>query len=87
MSIRFDLPDVQARVEIFKRYANQFKEEELKVLAEQTDGFSGRGIFELCKNVERKWASKIIRKEEEDYIPSLEVYRDVIEQRKENGLV
>lgn len=40
------------------------------MLAEQTEGFSGRNISDICKrkiyyniDAERKWASKLIRQE------------------------
>jgi hypothetical protein len=35
---------------------------------------SGRDISDICKDAERKWASKFIRKEVDTVIPSLDVY-------------
>jgi len=35
----------------------------LTELAQISNGISGRGILEICKDVERKWASKVVRGE------------------------
>jgi ATP-dependent 26S proteasome regulatory subunit len=87
LSITFDLPDVFARKEIFKRYAKHLKEEELEVIAQNSEGLSGRSILETCKNVERKWASMIIRKEVEGYVPSAEMYQKALKLRIESHLM
>jgi ATP-dependent 26S proteasome regulatory subunit len=49
LSIPFNLPDSQSRAAIFKRYAKHLKEEDRQMLAEQTEGFSGRNISDICK--------------------------------------
>lgn len=33
---------------------------------------SGRNIADICKDAERRWASKIIRKETDQDLPSLQ---------------
>jgi hypothetical protein len=37
---------------------------------------SGRDISDICKDAERKWASKYIRKEVSDITPDVSVYLD-----------
>lgn len=41
-----------------------------------TVNLSGRDIADICKDAERKWASKYIRKEATDLFPNLQVYKD-----------
>ena len=72
--IRFELPDSGTRSSIFERYAKQLSKEELKTLGEMSVHLSGRDICDICKNAERKWASKFIRKEVKTVVPSLDVY-------------
>lgn len=86
LSISFDLPDVFARKEIFKRYAKQLRPEELDLLADISKGLSGRGIYEVCKNVERKWASRYIRKEVEETVPVYQVYEEMVKERVKQAL-
>jgi len=42
---------------------------------------SGRDISDICKDAERKWASKYIRKEVTEITPSLQVYMDATAKR------
>ena len=35
---------------------------------------SGRDISDICKDAERRWASKFIRKEVNDIVPQFDVY-------------
>ena len=81
LSIRFDLPDVSTRAQIFQRYAKQLSEAELNTLAEMSVNLSGRDISDICKEAERKWASKYIRKEVSDLSPKMEVYTEATQQR------
>ena len=37
---------------------------------------SGRDISDICKEAERKWASKYIRKQVSTLAPQMEVYRE-----------
>lgn len=43
---------------------------------------SGRNISDICKDAERRWASKIIRKETEDDLPNLNQYIEALKNRK-----
>lgn len=81
MSIRFELPDASTRAEIFQRYAKQLSEEELKALGELSVYLSGRDIADICKDAERKWASKYIRKEVTTISPSMGVYEEATKNR------
>ena len=74
LSIRFELPDSDTRGSIFERYAKQLSKQELNTLGEMSVYLSGRDICDICKNAERKWASKFIRKEVNTVVPSLDVY-------------
>lgn len=42
---------------------------------------SGRDISDICKDAERKWASKYIRKEVTTLAPSVNVYMDSTKNR------
>lgn len=42
---------------------------------------SGRDICDICKDAERKWASKYIRKEVTTVVPSREVYLEALKTR------
>ncbi len=81
ISVRFELPDAHTRGLIFQRYAKQLKAEELKELGEMSEELSGRDIADICKNAERRWASKLIRKEKSGKVPELEVYKECTAQR------
>lgn len=61
MRIFFDAPDAPARASIFARYARQLSEGQLQRLAEGAEGLSGRDILDVCKQTERRWASKLLR--------------------------
>lgn len=74
ITIRFELPDSKTRSEIFKRYAKQLSQTELDQLGEISLNLSGRDISDICKDAERRWASKYIRKEVTSLSPALEVY-------------
>ena len=81
ITIRFDLPDAATRSSIFKRYAKQLSQSELDHLGELAVHLSGRDIADLCKDAERRWASKYIRKEVTELAPSLEVYTAATQTR------
>jgi len=42
---------------------------------------SGRDICDICKDAERKWASKYIRKEVSEVKPDISVYREATKTR------
>jgi len=81
MSIRFELPDAGTRAEIFQRYAKQLTDEERSTLGELSVYLSGRDIADICKDAERKWASKFIRKEVETVSPAFAVYEEATKNR------
>lgn len=86
LSIKFDLPDHFARREIFKRYAKHLPEPDLDRLAKASEGLSGRGILETCKDVERRWASLTIREEAGSALPDAESYASSLQDRIRNRL-
>ena len=49
LSIKFELPDVLSRMAIYQRYAKQLPPDDLRVLAEHSEGLSGRNISDVCK--------------------------------------
>ena len=51
------------------------KKEELDELGKMSVNLSGRDISDICKDAERKWASKYIRKEVSTIEPDIEVYK------------
>lgn len=81
LSIRFELPDAKTRALIFQRYAKQLSKEELDHLGELSTNLSGRDIADICKDAERKWASKYIRKEVTSIVPEKEVYEEATQNR------
>nr|GLL37673.1 cell division control protein 48 isoform X2 [Ipomoea trifida] len=68
----------QTRKEIGAQYAKHLTESELSEFSKATEGFSGRDIRNVCQQVERHWASKIIRgqtqRDERCPLPPLEEY-------------
>lgn len=81
LSIRFELPDASTRAQIFQRYAKQLSEGELAELGSLSVDLSGRDVYDICKEAERKWASKYIRKQVTDLTPQMEVYREAAASR------
>ena len=47
-------------------------------LGEISVNLSGRDISDICKDAERKWASKYIRKEVSTIEPALDVYLEAV---------
>lgn len=90
LSVRFELPDVKTRALIFQRYAKQLSQEELLKLAEISTNLSGRDICDICKDAERRWASKYIRKETTNIIPEFAIYEQCatsrVNQMKDSNL-
>jgi len=86
LSVKFEMPDSQSRVAIYQRYAKQLDLKELQALAKASDGLSGRNISDICKDAERRWASKLIRKEATDKLPTVEQYLESLKNRKMQNL-
>jgi SpoVK/Ycf46/Vps4 family AAA+-type ATPase len=81
ISIRFELPDSRTRSLIFSRYAKQLSPDELSKLGEMAKDLSGRDIADICKDAERRWASKYIRKEVAGIKPEFSVYEEATAMR------
>lgn len=81
LSIRFELPDAPTRTQIFQRYAKQLSSDELRQLGELAIYLSGRDIADICKDAERRWASKYIRKEVSAIEPNMDVYMQATKSR------
>lgn len=45
------------------------------------ENLSGRDISDICKDAERKWASRYIRGEVKNLKPDIEVYKESTQQR------
>lgn len=84
LNIKFDLPDARTRALIFERYAKQLNKDQLKELGELAVHLSGRDISDICKDAERKWASKYIRKEVSVITPEISVYKESALHRLES---
>lgn len=82
LSIKFDLPDYDTRIKILNKYAKQLSSDELSVLAEMTNSMSGRDLYDICRDAERRWGSRFIRKEVPSHVPQAEVYEECISDRK-----
>lgn len=86
LSVRFDYPSVEERVEIYARYAKQLSPTQLEELARAAEGASGRAILESCREVERQWAARLARGEAADPRPTAELYAHSIARRLAAGL-
>jgi len=86
LSIKFELPDANSRTAIYQRYAKQLSHDELRTLAERSEGLSGRNISDVCKDAERRWASKLIRKEVGENLPVLDQYLESLKNRRGQNL-
>lgn len=79
-SIEFGLPNEEERKSIMKNYAQHLTNEDLLILAKNTEGKSGRDIKNLCERVERSWASELITKQTELIeAPPIKKYLDEFE--------
>lgn len=73
-TVHFSLPGSKERVAILRNYARNLKDEELQVVADKTEGFSGRNLKDMCDYAERWWARHIILQKLEVSPPPLEAY-------------
>jgi len=89
VTVRYDLPDHETRMAVFKRYAKQLGRVALHDLAAGSEGFSSRDIKDVCEHAERTWASSIIAKGDKtamsnglptskDYIESLAIRKSLV---------
>jgi SpoVK/Ycf46/Vps4 family AAA+-type ATPase len=81
LSIKFELPDKHSRSAIYQRYAKHLTKQELDILADRSTNMSGRNISDVCKDAERRFASKIIRKEATGKLPTIQDYIQSLESR------
>ena len=82
VSIYFRLPNLEERAAIFENYAKHLSYDDRILLAEQSEGFSGRNIKDLCEYSERSWASKLLRNEVSENLPPLDEYLNSLQKRK-----
>jgi len=57
--IYFRLPEIEERTKIYQIYAKHLDKESLQILAENSEGFSGRDIKGICEVAEKKQLKKI----------------------------
>lgn len=74
---------MEARTKIFGRYAKQLNEEQLRKLAELSEGMSGRDIRDSCEIAERSWVSKCIREKKAVSVPPMKQYEEAVKRRVE----
>ena len=86
LSVYFPLPNLEERVGIFGNYAKQLSENELKELANLSEGVSGRNIKDICEHSERRWASKRIRSLVNEDLPTLDEYISSINSRQNSEI-
>jgi len=85
-TIHFELPDIDTRAEIIHLYATHLSQEDLYSLASMSKEFSGRNISDACKEVERSWATKIVKGEQKlETLPPAEEYLKVFSRRQANN--
>ncbi len=80
--IRFPLPNHEERIAIFATYAKHLPQSALDILAQKTDGCSGRTIKDICASAECAWAAKLLEKKKQFALPSCEEYLAVLETKQ-----
>ncbi len=81
--IHFPLPNLNERANIFRLYAQHLSKETLKLLANSTEGLSGRNIEDICEYSERRWSHQLISLGEESSPPPHTIYLEVAGQFSE----
>ena len=86
VQVHFPPPNAQVRAGIFRRYAKHLAPDALERLANAAEGLSGRAILDLCRQVERRWASILLRQQGaggqgEVTLPPVEQYELAVERR------
>ncbi len=84
--IKFPFPEKDERASIFKTYAKHLDEETCLVLAERSEGMSGRNIKDVCEMAERRWARKLIIRNSEVTPPEPDYYRHSIQIWKNSSV-
>ena len=60
LQIQFGLPELEERIEIYRIYAKHLSDSELRKIAKNSAGFSGRSIKDVCSTAERKMLKEIL---------------------------
>ncbi|TDH70621.1 uncharacterized protein CCR75_005136 [Bremia lactucae] len=87
LCIHYDLPDEISRHAVFRRYAKQLSNEEISQLASVSSQLSCRDIKEICEYAERKWASKLLKKEETTELPTMRSYMDAVKNHMDGRTI
>ncbi len=87
MHIEFFNPDFEGRKGIFKLYANHLSEEDIDILAKESDGMPGRAIEYCCEAAESSILENISKDStsEEIPLPELETYLEEIRRRNKSS--
>eukprot|EP01012_Entosiphon_sulcatum_P056481 TRINITY_DN80154_c0_g1_i1.p1 TRINITY_DN80154_c0_g1~~TRINITY_DN80154_c0_g1_i1.p1 ORF type:complete len:493 (+),score=88.94 TRINITY_DN80154_c0_g1_i1:37-1515(+) len=87
--IEFTLPTAEERAAIFGSYASVLTAEELARIAEESEGFAGRDIVEVCHHAERIWLYRLLNgtngaalTAEQLQPPPADVYLEAVVQHK-----
>ena len=80
-TILFPLPNTAERSSIYSNYATHLSSEELNVISERSDGFSGRNIKDICEFAERRWARTVVVKKMNPSPPPFDLYKQAIKAR------
>eukprot|EP00475_Leptophrys_vorax_P035237 TRINITY_DN5784_c0_g3_i1.p1 TRINITY_DN5784_c0_g3~~TRINITY_DN5784_c0_g3_i1.p1 ORF type:complete len:538 (+),score=146.82 TRINITY_DN5784_c0_g3_i1:1018-2631(+) len=90
LTIKFDVPNLQERIEIFKVHAQHLGDSpvDLRKLAQRAEDLTGRDIRDACCLAERNWASELAQKAEKQSIdldsispPPVRFYVDAVERK------
>ena len=92
--VAFPLPKRAARARILSRYAKQLDPDALAAVAAAASGLSGRDLLDVCRAVERRWVSSLLRGElgpgcnwrgppEPPPVPGVELYVEAVRARRE----
>lgn len=81
--INFPLPEQQERIAIFATYAKHLPPSALELLAQKTEGCSGRNIKDICASAECSWAAKLLENKKHFALPPGEEYLLALQTRHE----
>ncbi|KAI0566762.1 AAA+ ATPase [Gracilaria domingensis] len=59
--VSFPLPDMDTRAAILALYAKHLSKDELRMIAQDSYGFSGRELLDLCEEAERTHGGSLVR--------------------------
>ncbi len=81
--VRFDLPNSQERLEIFRLYAGHLAKEHLEALAENSQGKSGRDLEDICGDAERRWAHQLVADGAAASAPAFDGYVEALASKRQ----